>query len=271
MKERTTPTTLSLFLWQAWLPVALIALWFAVSAQSDSVYWPPLTTIVGALFDDLADGTLMEALGFSLLNYVAGLAIAIVVGVLIGVVVGNSAALRKVFMPFLDFARASPPVVFVPVFILGLGLGAGPKILLISIGCLWPILLNTIEGVRSIAPSVLEMGRAFRIPFHLRLSSVLIPGALPQIMVGIRISVTVGVTMLIISEMFGSTGGLGFYILQSGANFKIPETWAGTILIGIVGYLLSTLFLVIEHRMLGWYREDASIVSRRKRLATSSL
>jgi ABC-type nitrate/sulfonate/bicarbonate transport system permease component len=241
---------------QAWLPLAIVAAWFAVSAGSANPYWPPLQKILESLGTGFAAGTLWSDLAFSFTNYFLGLAAAFVAALALGILVGEVELLRKAFMPFLDFARATPHVSFVPVIILAFGIGAGPKVFLIAFGCLWPILLNTIEGIRTIPASIHESSRAYRIPLRLRIFKIILPGALPQIVVGVRVAISVGIVMLLVSEMFGAEKGIGYFIVQSGANFAIPETWAGTIVIGVIGYLLSMAFAVLEKRLLRWHHRD---------------
>lgn len=244
---------------QAWIPVAVIVAWFVASMGSTDAYWPPLTRILDAMVTGFTTGTLGEDLAFSFANYFLGLAAALVVALALGILIGEIELLRKALMPFLDFARATPHVAFVPVIILTFGLGAGPKVFLIAFGCLWPILLNTIEGIRQIPPSVHEAARAYKIPLHLRITKVILPGALPQIVVGFRVAISIGIVMLLVSEMFGAEKGIGYFIVKSGAAFSIPETWAGTIIIGVIGYLLSLLFSLAEHRMLRWHHREESI------------
>jgi ABC-type nitrate/sulfonate/bicarbonate transport system permease component len=144
-------------------------------------------------------------------------------------------------------------VAFVPVIILTLGIGAAPKIFLIFLGSLWPILLNTISGVEGINPAILETARSYRIPWRLRLRRVILPGATPQIVAGVRVALSVAVVLMVVSEIYGSPVGLGNFILQSGSSFQVTDTWGGTILIGLLGYALSVLLLAVEHLLLGWY------------------
>lgn len=238
---------------QLWLPlVVVLVLWF-VTAGSTNFYFPPLSEVLGTLLTNITEGDLVSDLGFSLGNIVLGLAIATVAGIGMGVVIGEITPLRQASGPLLDFARATPTVAFVPVIILTLGIGAGPKVFLIFLGSLWPVLLNTISGVRGISPAVHETARSYRIPWRLRMVKVVLPAALPQIFAGIRISLSVAVVLMVVSEIYGSPVGLGNFILESGSSFQVRETWAGTIMIGVLGYGLSVVLLVCEHLLLGWY------------------
>jgi ABC-type nitrate/sulfonate/bicarbonate transport system permease component len=250
---------------QLWLPAGIIVLLLVTTAGSTNFYFPPVADMFTALWSGLSEGELLEDLGYSLRNIVNGLLIATVIGVTLGLVVGVNPLLRQATRPLLDFARATPTVAFVPVIILSLGIGSAPKVFLISLGSLWPILLNTISGVEGINPPILESARSYRIPWRLRLRRVILPGALPQIFAGIRVALAVSVVLMVVSEIYGSPIGLGSFILQSGSGFRVTDTWAGTILIGILGYGLSLILLVLEHLSLGWYVERAPRARRTRR------
>lgn len=242
---------------QIWLPAVLIALWWFVSDGSKSFYFPPLREIVGALWTDIVAGPLPFYLYVSLGNLALGLAIAIVTGIAFGLIIGEIESLRQVVTPTLNFFRAVPPASIVPLVIIALGVGAAPKVFIIALGCFWPILLNTIDGVRGISPAVRETVRAYRIPSRLILWRVALPAAMPQIMAGIRIALAVGLVLMVISEFFGSDAGLGYYITAASTRFATRQAWAGTILVGLLGYLLSSAFLIVELRLLAWYFQDA--------------
>jgi len=242
---------------QLWLPVLIFVIVLIATAGSKSLYFPPLAHVLDIMWTGLAGGKLLPALGFSMRNLLTGLAIAAVSGVLLGLVLGEHERLRVAATPVLDFFRAMPHVAFVPVIIIALGIASAPKVFLIVFGSIWPILLNTVDGVAGIPPSVREAARSYRIPYWLRLRKVVLPGALPQIFAGLRIAVAVGIVLMVVGEMYGSAQGIGYYILTSGSDFAVAETWAGTLLLGIVGYALSMAVLGAEHLCLGWYFQRA--------------
>ncbi|WP_105972938.1 ABC transporter permease [Streptomyces geranii] len=264
----TTWTFWQPLLRRLWLPALVFAVLLVATAGSTSFYFPPLTEVLGVLWTELLHGGLVGDLWFSLRNIVLGLALATVVGVGAGLVIGEIRTLRLATGPLLDFARATPTVGFVPVIILTLGIGSGPKVFLIFLGSVWPILLNTVSGVQAIGPAVHETARGYRIPWQLRLRRVTLPGALPQILAGIRVALSIAVVLMVVSEIYGSPVGLGNFILQSGSSFHVAETWAGTILIGVLGYLLSVLLLLVEHALLGWYHQRAPRARRAVRPPT---
>ena len=241
---------------QLWLPVLLIGLWLFVSRDSTNFYFPPLHEILGVLWTDLAKGTLLSAIAVSIGNVAMGLAVAIVLGIASGLVIGQFEGLRRVASPTLNFLRAVPPASIVPIVIIALGVGAAPKVFVIALGSFWPILLNTIDGVRGTSAAVRDTVRAYRIPTPLGIWRVSLPAALPQIMAGIRVALAVALVLMVISEFFGADSGIGFYISDGANRFATRQTWAGTILVGTLGYVLSALFLVVERRLLGWYFQD---------------
>jgi ABC-type nitrate/sulfonate/bicarbonate transport system permease component len=256
MSRRLTRTVAAVLL-QLWMPALAIVALFVFSAGSTSFYFPAFSDVLVALKDAFVNGNLTSDLIFSMKNLVAGLAVAIVVGVLVGTVIAETEWLRVGSQGVLDFVRATPMVSFTPVIILTLGIGAAPKIFLIALGAFWPILLNTIAGVHGISPAVRESARAYRVGPLLRIRKVLLPGAAPQILAGIRISLAVAIVMMIVSEIYGSPHGLGYFILTSGSSFHVADTWAGTLLIGVLGYVLTLLLMGVERLTLGWYVQRA--------------
>jgi ABC-type nitrate/sulfonate/bicarbonate transport system permease component len=248
-----------------WLPAALIALWWFATRNSTSFYFPPLSDILATLWNDLVAGPLPRDLAVSLTNLGAGIAIATVLGIAFGLVIGQLEFVRQITAPALNFFRAMPPASIVPIVIIAMGVGPAPKIFIIAMTCFWPILLNTIDGVRGTAPAVRDTARAYRIPRHLMLLKVALPAAMPQIMAGIRVALAVGLVLMVISEFFGADAGVGYYINDNSTRFAMRQTWAGTILVGILGYVLSALFLMIERRLLGWYFQEAGTGKRTPR------
>ncbi|ACM31333.1 ABC transporter permease [Agrobacterium rhizogenes] len=243
---------------QLWLPVLLICGWWWISEGSQSYYFPPLSEILSALWTDLIAGPLLGYVCISLSNLAAGLAIATMLGISFGLLIGEFDTMRQITQPTLNFFRAVPPASIVPIVIIALGVGATPKIFIIALGCFWPILLNTIDGVRGTSLAVRDTARAYRIPTHLVVFRVALPAAMPQIMAGIRVALAVALVLMVISEFFGADAGVGFYITEASTRFATRQAWAGTILVGIIGYLLSGVFLQVERRVLGWYFRDTN-------------
>jgi ABC-type nitrate/sulfonate/bicarbonate transport system permease component len=241
------------------LPVVLFAAWWLVTAGSTSFYWPPLSEILDVFPETWFEGRLMSQVLPSLLRLAAGYALALVVGVGLGVAIGSSRTLRSLLEPVLEFFRAIPPPVLVPILILFAGIGTSMKVLVIFSGCVWPILLNTVEGVRGIDEVLRDTARCYRLGAITRIRSLMLRAASPQIAAGARQALSLGVILMVISEMFAANNGLGFTIVQFQRSFAIPEMWSGILLLGLVGVGLSLVFRLVERRVLAWYRGQRDI------------
>ncbi|HWS33640.1 MAG TPA: ABC transporter permease [Actinoplanes sp.] len=235
------------------LPFVLFAAWWALSADSDSFYAPPLSQILTAFGDTWTFERLGADVLPSLLRLFAGFLLAAVLGVAAGVAIGMNRRLRAVAEPVLEFFRAIPPPVLVPVIMLFAGIGDTMKVIVIVFGCVWPILLNTVEGVRAVDAVVLETARSYGITGPARITHVILPSAGPQIAAGLRQALSIAIILMVISEMFAASNGLGFTIVQFQRGFAIPEMWSGIILLGLIGFVLSLLFRLAERRALRWY------------------
>ncbi|MFT4288591.1 ABC transporter permease [Nocardioides sp.] len=236
-----------------WLPVLLVAAWWIATTDSTSFYFPPVPDILSTLANAFREDDLLGATIYSVRNLVVGMAFALVGGLALGIALGLNETVEKATRPVLDYARAVPHLSFVPIVIVVLGISAWPKIAVIALACVWPILLNSIDGARAIAPAVWDMTRSFRIPKALFIARVAVPACLPRAAAGLRVALQIGLVTVLVSEMYGSETGLGFYVLESGNTFRIKDTWAGTVLICVVGYALSLLLLYGERRLLGWH------------------
>lgn len=244
---------------KCWLVVALVLLWWFASAGSTNVFFPPLQTILETLSQDLQNGLLIGYLGFSLGNLAVALFLAIVFGIGLGLIIGEVRWLRDALDPFISFLRSVPQAALVPLIVGTFGLGSGPKIYVITFACVFPILLNTIDGVRSIEPTIRRVGMVYRISPARYFRKVVFPGALPQIFAGIRVALPIGITVMVVSELFAANKGVGFYILNSSSTFQLAQTWAGAILVGVIGYTISIIFFRIERIPLRWYFKSGAM------------
>jgi ABC-type nitrate/sulfonate/bicarbonate transport system permease component len=236
------------------VPIALLGIWAAWSANSDTFYFPPLTDI----FEKFQETWLFDRVGSdvvpSLERLAFGYVIAVVVAVAVGIPLGMNPTLRTATSPIVEFLRAIPPPALLPFAIVVLGVGNSGKIFLIAFVCLWPVLLNTIDGVTGIDPTLNETARVYGVKGRDRLWRIILPAASPQIFAGMRTSLSLALILMVISEMVASTNGIGFFVLQSQRSFAIPEMWSGILLLGLLGYLLNVVFVLVERRVLAWHR-----------------
>jgi ABC-type nitrate/sulfonate/bicarbonate transport system permease component len=183
-----------------------------------------------------------------------GWALAVLVGVPFGTLIGRSRNLSDFLNPALQFLRAIPGPALIPVFIILLGTESTMRVTLIAFGCIWPVLLNTIEGTRTVDPVQLETVKAFRIPRHARLWRIVLPAAMPKIFAGMRVSLSLAVILMVVSELVASTSGIGYRIQNAQIMFLLTDMWCGIVLLALIGYTLNWLFLKFEDRVLGWHR-----------------
>ncbi|MCX5535725.1 ABC transporter permease subunit [Streptomyces sp. NBC_00006] len=235
------------------LPCVLVAVWWFASDASTSFYAPPLRTILGRFDDTWTAERLQDDVLPSVLRLLAGYAVAGVVGVALGVVIGSSRRARAACEPALEFLRAVPPPVLVPVIMLFAGIGDTMKIAVIASGCVWPVLLNTTAGVRSVDRVAAETARSYGLGGAARLRHLVLPAASPQIFAGLRQALSIGVILMVISEMYACSSGLGFAVVEFQRSFAVPEMWTGILVLGLLGVVLALLFRLVERRALGWY------------------
>ncbi|MFC5500889.1 ABC transporter permease [Lysinimonas soli] len=244
---------------EAIVPLVLIAAWWFTSAGSTALYFPALSRILDSFVQDWFSAAFVTDVLPTLGRLFIGLLISAVLGIGIGVVLGLLPVLSDIVAPVTEFFRAIPGVALLPAALLLFGIGPGMPIALIAYGTVWPILLNTIDGVRGIEPGVRDVAASYRIRFRERLFMIILPAASPQIMAGLRTALAIGVTVIVFAEMIGSTNGIGFQILQAQRSFAVPRMWAGIVFLGILGFVLNLLFWALESSVLRWHRNMRAV------------
>ena len=245
------------------LGIALVIVWEYAARKAGSIFFPPPGEILHRaatlwlsgppqrLF--LSDSVFQDVIP-SLLRLMGGWALAVLIGVPLGILIGRSRNLSDLVNPALQFLRAIPGPALIPIFIILLGTESTMRVTLIAFGSVWPILLNTIEGTRTVDPVQLDTVQAFRIPRHAQLWRIVLPAALPKIFAGMRVSLALAVILMVVSELVASTNGIGYRIQNAQIMFLLTDMWCGIVLLALIGYTLNWLFLKFEGRVLGWHR-----------------
>ena len=237
------------------VPIAILAAWQLWTVRAGNPNFPRLSTIMVEFQDRWLFSQFGTHVVPSLMRVLLGFTIAAVVGVGLGIPLGMSRWTRALAMPHVEYWRAMPPPALLPISIVLLhDIGDKQKVSLIAFFCLFPILLNTMDGVRGIDPTLLETARSFSIPRQERIRRLVVPGALPQIAAGMRTSLSLAVIIMVVAEYFSSTNGVGYVLLISKNTFQLETMWAAILLIGIIGYLLNLCYLLAERRFLAWHR-----------------
>ncbi len=215
-------------------------------------YVPPFSVVARAWWQLLLDGTLLEDLRASLERSLIGFGLALAICVPLGLLLGWYGRLATFLNPVLELFRNTAALALMPVFILTLGIGQLSKIALILYACAWPILLNTISGVRSVDPLFVKSARSLGFgPLRL-FQKVFLPAAMPTIFTGIRLAGAISILVLLVAEMQGTTGGVGYLIGYSQTNFQIPDMYAGIVTISMIGVAFNGALVLLERRFSSW-------------------
>jgi ABC-type nitrate/sulfonate/bicarbonate transport system permease component len=237
------------------VPLLILAAWQAWTVHANDPLFPRLSTILVQFRDMWLFSQFQLHVVPSLIRIGAGFALAVLLGLIIGIPLGLSRWGRMLAMPHIEWWRAMPPPALLPISILLLhSIGDRQKISLIAFFCLFPILLNTIDGVRGIDPTLIETTRSYGIRGFERIRRIVLPAALPQIFAGMRTSLSLAVIIMVLTEYFSSTSGVGYVLLISKNTFQLAPMWAAIVLIGVLGYLLNVLLILVERRVLAWHR-----------------
>ncbi|KOX10458.1 ABC transporter permease [Micromonospora sp. NRRL B-16802] len=239
--------------------VALAVVWEGAPRLGlvDRVFLPPLSEVLVAWWELLRSGQLAEHVGASLTRSLAGLGLAVLTAIPLGLLIGWYRPLAELLSPLLEVFRNTAALALLPVFVLILGLGETSKIALVLYACSWPILLNTIAGVKGVDPLLIRSARSMGLN-HLRLfQKVILPAAVPTIFTGIRLAGAYSILVLVAAEMVGAKAGLGYLINYAQYNFAIPDMYSGIITISAIGLVVNQLLVALERRFSTW-RVDVS-------------
>ena len=236
--------------------LAVMALWWLASHQQwvSKVFLPTPEAAAGALVEGLAEGDLA---GFTLattLRMLLGWLLASLFGVALGALIGASAAARAWLQPTLEFVRPLPASALLPLAIAVFGLSSGMVLFVVALGAMWPVLLATIHGFASVHARLQEVAQALQLSRLAFVFKVGLPNALPDILAGMRLSMTVSLIVAVVGEMIASQSGLGQSILLAARSYRASDLFAGVILLGAIGFASNALLALAEHRLLQWQR-----------------
>lgn len=241
-----------------WLGVAVVVGLLALvelgvrAGAINAALVPPPTTVAARIAGIIASGEFVGPLGATLyllfIAYIGASALAIALGLLMG----RFPAIYNLFEPLVELLRPLPKPALLPPLILFLGLGDLMKSVVVGLAVLFPVLINTIQGVRGVDPVLINTARTFGYGRLAVLRKVILPAALPLIFAGLRVSLALGLILVVIAEMLAGTGGLGYLILDMQRTFRIQNMYAWLAILAVLGYALNALFLALEHRMIHW-------------------
>ncbi|ALS24335.1 MULTISPECIES: ABC transporter permease [Paenibacillus] len=218
----------------------------------NKAFLSPPSSVVVSITKLFSTGNLWVHVFASLQRSLSGLLLAIVAGTLLGLFLGWFKRFEAIVDPLLQLFRQISAFALFPVFILFLGIGETSKTAIILWASFWPILLNTVSGVKYVDKLLIDSAKSMGGSQSFLFFRVILPAAAPSIFTGIRLGGAYCITALVAAEMIGSSAGLGFYILNSQEIFQIPDMYAGIIVLAFLGLLLNYILAVIEARFTRW-------------------
>jgi ABC-type nitrate/sulfonate/bicarbonate transport system permease component len=236
------------------LIVVLLVLW-EVAVRRELISSPSVpapSEAARALADGIASGEIGAAVLATLRKFILGYLLAAGVGVPVGILMGRSRIVHGLLEPITELVRPVPGSAYIPIAVLLLGIGDEMKVAVTAVASFFPILLNTFEGVRGCDPTLIDTGRTFRASSRQLLQKIVLPGALPAILTGMRISLSVALILVTVSEMLAGNEGVGYYIIDAQRSFRPPEMFAGIFTLAVLGYVINYLFVAAANRALRW-------------------
>jgi ABC-type nitrate/sulfonate/bicarbonate transport system permease component len=243
--------------------LGLIVVWQIATTQIHSIFFPTPIEILRhsadlwlsgpAQYLFLSDAVFKDVLP-SIGRLLVGWSLAVGFGAALGVLMGRSQRLFDFANPILQFLRSLPGPALVPIFIILFGTETEMRIILIAFGTIWPVLLNTVDGVRAVDPVQIDTARSFRLPTSALIARTILPAAMPKIVAGAKISLSLAIILMVVSEFVASTNGIGYEILNAQMTLLLTDLWCGILLVALLGFVLNALFGLVETRLLYWHR-----------------
>jgi ABC-type nitrate/sulfonate/bicarbonate transport system permease component len=241
-----------------WIRAAVLlgalVVWQLVTLAVGNPYFPPPLRIAEAAVRLWPSEHFTADVLPSLLRVLGGWAAASALGIVAGVALGRSRVAADYFEYFFTFLRTLPPPLLVPVFMLIFGISTEMEVVTIVFGAVWPVLLNAVDGARSVDPVMADTARVFRFSRPRWIFDVVLPAAGPKIFAGLRVSLSIALILMVIAEVVGATSGIGYQLGTAQGASDLPGMWSWIALISLLGYLLNRGLLAVEHRALAWSR-----------------
>lgn len=256
-------TSLSRGIASLWLAAALALFWEFWARQAGVSHLPPPSAIARHFASDWVDTSRLipwpsdhffsETLP-SLDRFFRGWGLSVIIGITVGILVGRVRVIRDMTTPLIRFWMSVPKTVLLPVAITLFGVRSSMNVFLVTIGTVWVILVNTADGIRGINDNYLEAARSLRLSRRDITLHVVLPAALPRILAGLRVSLGIALILMVVSELYATTAGLGYQIQAAQRDFDYERMWSAIALVALIGIAFNAVFSTLERRLLGWQR-----------------
>jgi len=242
--------------WSGILLIGTLLLAWEILSRAEivsSAFFPPFSTVVLTLAQMIFIPETWVHVGSTLVRCMVGFCAACAIGIPLGVLMGRSKRMHNLLQPLVEIFRPIPSAAIIPVAIVWLGIYDAMKVFVVTYACLWPVLINSLDGVRGIDPVLIETGKTFRLSRMQFLLRIVIPAASPLFITGMRISLAIALLLSITVEMIMGGNGIGFSILDAERSFQHPRMYAWIVLIGLLGYMINEAFLRLSSVLVKWH------------------
>jgi ABC-type nitrate/sulfonate/bicarbonate transport system permease component len=241
--------------WSAWLGFAiLLLLWQGVAELGwvSALFLPSPWRVARALWALCASGAIWPHLEASLVRIVGGWAIGTIAGLAVGLSMGLYTVARAAGVPMVSALFPIPKIALLPLLILWLGIGETPKIATIALGVFFPSAIAVYSGVDAVPRNLIRMAQSFEVPAFAIVRKVILPGAMPSILAGCRISASTALLLVVAAEMIGAETGIGAFVLQAGNLMQTDQLLAGVVILSLLGLAIGSALSALERRFLRW-------------------
>lgn len=236
------------------LIVLLLVVWYVMAEQGrvSRILLPPPQMIARTLLQKISDGSLLAEIGISVGRVLKGYFCAVVCGVCLGVMIGLSEHMQQMTNILIQILKPIPPIAWIPLVILWMGIGESSKVFLIFLGGFFVVLLNVVDGIRYIDPKMIEVAKAVETPKMKYVFCLVIPAAMPSIFTGLRVALGTSWSCVVAAELVAASSGIG-YMISNARNFgQMDVVIIGMVSIGIVGKIMDEILKLVEKKVLAW-------------------
>lgn len=236
------------------LSVVILVVWQMASnlGYIKPLILPPPSQVAMTFWELLQSGAMARHVGISVLRVLEGFGIAALLGLGLGIAIGLSRTLDRMSDLIIQVVKPIPPIAWIPLAILWFGIGEESKVYIIFLGAFFPIIINTIDGIRQTDHKLVEVARILEVPRWKFVRQVVIPGAFPAIMTGIRVGLMVAWMCVVAAELIAASSGIGYLIMDARQLSQSDVVLVGMITIGVIGKLMDSLIKRLEQHLIGW-------------------
>jgi len=232
--------------------ITVLGIWQIFGAQVDASLFTTPSAIAVAAVEMIWSGELWHYLWPSLVVLAIGLTLAAVVGIAIGLLLARFWVLDVAFGVYITFLYSIPSVALVPLIVLWAGFETGAKVIILFLFAFFPMAINTYQGVKNVDPKLIEVGRAFRASERQLWTNIVLPGALPFIVTGLRLAVGRGLIGMVLDDLYTAISGIGYLIVRTASTYEVDKMFVPIVTLGLLGVTLTALLRVLELQVAPW-------------------